>query len=667
MKKLHLVIILFLGLNSLTLSASNLFDEGKWKELIALRLELLKKGKFNEAMNVFDEMADYAENNALIDSAARVRRDKISILYNFQQDSILIAEAPIQMSWMERNEQWTHYYSIWRIRCESLYFSHRPQTALHEAQKMLEHAQQRKDDIGRADAYMVMGFIYIEIDNDEAIKAYKHSLQLLKEQNSDVYVDLNRAYGYLCEALENKKDYAEELKYSNEWHQLLDNWKNTRSEGDMHRIYTELHLQKASALIGLSRLDEANKELDEADKRINLTNDKYSKYQSLVRRAQVAYKRGDIKLATKLSDEYAPMMESDDWEPARIIRADILLKANRAEDASQIYRSLYIHKDSTFSRDMRMQLDELNTILKVDELEMKGKLQRSRFIIGTIALFLVGMIIFMFFRHRAAKRLEVAHKDLQKAYEQLEETTTAKERIESELRIARDIQMSMVPSIFPKREGLDLYASMTPAREVGGDLYDYLLEEDTLYFCLGDVSGKGVPASLFMAQATRLFRALAKQHQMPATIATRLNEELTEKNDNGMFVTMFIGQMNLTTGHLYFCNAGHNPPVIGGDEQHGSFLEMESNAPIGLWPGLEYEGEEIETIKGRPLFIYSDGLNEAENKNKEQFGDERMLDILRHTDFKSARQVVETLKKEVEHHRDGAEANDDLTIMCIRA
>lgn len=667
MKKLHLVIILFLGLNSLTLSASNLFDEGKWKELIALRLELLKKGKFNEAMNVFDEMADYAENNALIDSAARVRRDKISILYNFQQDSILIAEAPIQMSWMERNEQWTHYYSIWRIRCESLYFSHRPQTALHEAQKMLEHAQQRKDDIGRADAYMVMGFIYIEIDNDEAIKAYKHSLQLLKEQNSDVYVDLNRAYGYLCEALENKKDYAEELKYSNEWHQLLDNWKNTRSEGDMHRIYTELHLQKASALIGLSRLDEANKELDEADKRINLTNDKYSKYQSLVRRAQVAYKRGDIKLATKLSDEYAPMMESDDWEPARIIRADILLKANRAEDASQIYRSLYIHKDSTFSRDMRMQLDELNTILKVDELEMKGKLQRSRFIIGTIALFLVGMIIFMFFRHRAAKRLEVAHKDLQKAYEQLEETTTAKERIESELRIARDIQMSMVPSIFPKREGLDLYASMTPAREVGGDLYDYLLEEDTLYFCLGDVSGKGVPASLFMAQATRLFRALAKQHQMPATIATRLNEELTEKNDNGMFVTMFIGQMNLTTGHLYFCNAGHNPPVIGGDEQHGSFLEMESNAPIGLWPGIEYIGEEIETIKGRPLFIYSDGLNEAENKNKEQFGDERMLDILRHTDFKSARQVVETLKKEVEHHRDGAEANDDLTIMCIRA
>jgi serine phosphatase RsbU (regulator of sigma subunit) len=207
---------------------------------------------------------------------------------------------------------------------------------------------------------------------------------------------------------------------------------------------------------------------------------------------------------------------------------------------------------------------------------------------------------------------------------------------------------------------------MTPAKEVGGDLYDDLLEDDTLYFCVGDVSGKGVPASLFMAQTTRLFRTLAKEHQMPAAIAKRLNDELTEKNDNGMFVTMFIGQINLTTGHLYFCNAGHNPPVIGDEERHGSFLEMESNAPIGLWPAIEFVGEEIESIKGHPLLIYTDGLNEAENKNHEQFGDEHMLDILRHTDFKNAHQVVDILKSEVERHRNGAEANDDLTIMCIK-
>ena len=241
------------------------------------------------------------------------------------------------------------------------------------------------------------------------------------------------------------------------------------------------------------------------------------------------------------------------------------------------------------------------------------------------------------------------------------------ERIESELRIARDIQMSMVPSLFPEREGLDMYASMMPAKEVGGDLYGYLLLGDKLYFAVGDVSGKGVPASLFMAQATRLFLTLAKQGMMPAEICTRINDALSgDDNENGMFVTFWLGLVDLTTGHLDFCNAGHNPPVIGGGEHHGDFLDMIPNTPIGLWPGFEYKGEEMDSIKGRPLFIYTDGLNEAENTQQEQFGDDRLLEILRDTHFNTAQQVIETLKAEVETHRNGAEPNDDLTMMCLR-
>ncbi len=208
---------------------------------------------------------------------------------------------------------------------------------------------------------------------------------------------------------------------------------------------------------------------------------------------------------------------------------------------------------------------------------------------------------------------------------------------------------------------------MTPAKEVGGDLYDYVMQGDKLYFALGDVSGKGVPASLFMAQATRLFMTLAKQGMMPAEICTRMNDALSgEDNESGMFVTLFLGLVDLTTGHLDFCNAGHNPPIIGGGENHGDFLDMLPNAPIGLWPELEYEGEGIDTIKGRPLFIYTDGLNEAENRQQEQFGDDRLIDILRNTHFDSARQVIETLAEEVSRHRNGAEPNDDLTMMCIR-
>ena len=303
---------------------------------------------------------------------------------------------------------------------------------------------------------------------------------------------------------------------------------------------------------------------------------------------------------------------------------------------------------------------ELATIYETQKKEAQISEQNSALsimrLMWIIAILVVGIFIYVGYailRRRSERRMA--------------EMRAAQERIENELKIARDIQMSMVPSTFPEREGLDMYASMTPAKEVGGDLYGYVMQGDRLYFALGDVSGKGVPASLFMAQATRLFMTLAKQGMMPAEICTRMNDALSgEDNESGMFVTLFLGLVDLTMGNLDFCNAGHNPPVIGGGENNADFLEMQPNAPIGLWPGLEYEGEEIDSIKGRPLFIYTDGLNEAENRQQEQFGDDRLLDILRHTQFDTAQQVIDTLKAEVEQHRDGAEPNDDLTMMCIR-
>ena len=251
--------------------------------------------------------------------------------------------------------------------------------------------------------------------------------------------------------------------------------------------------------------------------------------------------------------------------------------------------------------------------------------------------------------------------------EELKLTTAQKASIESELNVASNIQMSMLPSVFPNREGLDMYASTAPAKEVGGDLYGYVVRDQMLYFTVGDVSGKGVPASLFMAQATRLFQTMADQGMLPAEICTRMNKVLGgDDNVNGMFVTMFVGMLNMDTGHLHFCNAGHNPPVIGGGSNHGDFMQMESNAPIGLWPDLQYVGEEIDSVKGRPLFIYTDGLSEAEDPKLHQFGDERLLDILRNTHFDTAQQVIESLKAEVERHRNGAEPNDDLTMLCLR-
>jgi serine phosphatase RsbU (regulator of sigma subunit) len=335
------------------------------------------------------------------------------------------------------------------------------------------------------------------------------------------------------------------------------------------------------------------------------------------------------------------------------------MKTGRKDEALKIAERIIQMLETVKDNQHRSDAEELAVIYETQQKEEQIALQQAelsqqqfKWFAVLVVLMVIFFIVYTQMRQNAARRLG--------------KMKAAQERIEGELQIARDIQMSMVPSEFPVRAGLDMYASMTPAREVGGDLYGYLLQDDHLYFCVGDVSGKGVPASLLMAQATSLFRTLASQRMQPAEICTRMNDTLIgDNNDSGMFVTFFLGLIDLTTGHLSFCNAGHNPPVIGGYADRGHFLKMESNAPIGLWPELQFVGEEIESIKDHPLFIYTDGLNEAENNQLIRFGDDRLLNILRETHFDNARQVIETLAGAVHKHREGAEPNDDLTMMCI--
>ena len=324
--------------------------------------------------------------------------------------------------------------------------------------------------------------------------------------------------------------------------------------------------------------------------------------------------------------------------------------------------------DSAYIWQKRSSMAEMATVYDTQGKEMEIARQQAALsqqrLVGTgiaLALLTTFFIIYTWYRRRAENRLGAAHVELQNAYNQLEETTAAKERIESELRIARDIQMSMVPGVFPVRDGLDMYAEMTPAKEVGGDLYGYVMQGDRLYFCVGDVSGKGVPASLFMAQSARLFRTLAAEGLMPADIAVRMNNALAENNDQGMFVTMFIGMLYLDTGRLDFCNCGHNPPVLS-----GQFLKMEyDNQPLGLWEDDPFEGESIADIRGKQLLVYTDGLNEAENTRHELLGNARLLKLMADMASLDSHQVIDSLREAVEQHRAGANPNDDLTLMCL--
>ena len=353
-------------------------------------------------------------------------------------------------------------------------------------------------------------------------------------------------------------------------------------------------------------------------------------------------------------------MAAEELEHKQLEEEALMLKLKNS-DAELANANMQLENDSLEAHNKNLQLSEYQSKMQAQE-EKEHAQHILMAAAGAIALLIIAFLSFYLYRRQlSARRLQQAYHQLEDAYDQLEETTTAKERIESELRIARDIQMSMVPQTFPERSDLDLYGLMTPAKEVGGDLYDFEIIDNQLYFCLGDVSGKGVPASLFMAQAIRLFRAMAKQQRKPSDIATRLNNELSEKNDNGMFVTMFIGEADLTTGHLYFCNAGHNPPLLDGE-----FIDVKPNAPIGLWPELNYVGEEIDSIRDKLLFIYTDGLNEAENRAQEQYGDDRLQQMLHQMKSYTARQVIDTFSQTVESHRNGAEPNDDLTMLALR-
>ena len=252
--------------------------------------------------------------------------------------------------------------------------------------------------------------------------------------------------------------------------------------------------------------------------------------------------------------------------------------------------------------------------------------------------------------------------------DELQKTTANKERIESELRIARDIQMGMVPKIFPPfpdRNDIDLYGVLKPAKEVGGDLYDFFIEDEKLYFIIGDVSGKGVPASLVMSVTCRLFRTMASHVKSPEKIVASLNDTLAENNESNMFCTAFVGILDLQTGRLEYCNAGHNAPVLM-DLSGVKYMEVLPNLALGLFEGFPYRAQGCTLEKGNALFLYTDGVTEAENISKELYSEEHLLEVLGRNNGRESVQITGVIVDDIERHSLGAEQSDDITILCLK-
>lgn len=263
---------------------------------------------------------------------------------------------------------------------------------------------------------------------------------------------------------------------------------------------------------------------------------------------------------------------------------------------------------------------------------------------------------------------------LSKYIKELQATTASKASIESELRVASDIQMSMLPKIFPSypdRNDIDIYGELTPAKSVGGDLFDFYIRDEKLFFCIGDVSGKGVPASLVMAVTRAQFRTVSAHEAAPDRIITTINDAMAEGNDSNMFVTLLVGVLDLPTGRLRYCNAGHDAPLLVRFEDiiQVSELACDSNIPVGVMPGWKYSHQETMVKPFTTIFLFTDGLTEAENSQHKLFSMERILSQIRNITAPgscSPHAIIDQMKLAVHAFVGEAEQSDDLTMLAVQ-
>ena len=309
---------------------------------------------------------------------------------------------------------------------------------------------------------------------------------------------------------------------------------------------------------------------------------------------------------------------------------------------------------------------------------------QQRAVLRNTLLHLLGLLLLGFIVYRAVAYLR-----------RLQTMSTEKERIIGELRVAHDIQQSMIPKTFPgfpERDDLELYAQLSPAREVGGDFYDFLIRDERLYFCVGDVTGKGIPAALLMTVMRALFRteagrekseelrvkgeklatAVTSEKLTAAAIVQRLNAAMCEEQRNGYFVTMFVGVLDLTTGVLDYCNAGHERPIllskelIVKNEELATALDNKRNLPVGAMPDWHFEGQQVQLTAGEMLFLYTDGLNEARDTHERPLSRDRVMSLARQHSGEMPRRFVELMEQAAHDHAAGAEQSDDITLMALR-
>lgn len=383
------------------------------KTLNRLARAYISNGQIAEAASIYDRLIDIDRELGAIEHESNHRHNKLAILYYYHYNDSLRREVPVQQAWFAKHENWEEYYYASKLLADSYYFEGKIQTALREAERIMDDAKKRDHDFGRALALMEMGQIYCDMAQyDQAVDAYSRCVKLLKTLEDQNY-NISLSYLRICESLDRKRQYDEEARVSSEWKAFLDNWsrQNPDVQDNLNNCYIDYHSQAFAIRLGKGLLDQAAQELKEIERINGEVDDDNTKYYILVYHAQLARAMGDIKTAEAYSEQYS-RDEGGTWDIAKRLRAELLMESGRYREAAMQYRTLYEEKDSSYTRDTRMQLDELNTLYKLDELEMKNQLERSRFIAGIVSIIVIALLVFIYLRHKAAKRLEKKNSEL---------------------------------------------------------------------------------------------------------------------------------------------------------------------------------------------------------------------------------------------------------------
>lgn len=380
---------------------------------------------------------------------------------------------------------------------------------------------------------------------------------------------------------------------------------------------------------------------------------------------------GNILMTT-----YSVPLKDYRGQTAAVLTADVSLEwLSQLVNSMQVYDNAYgvvlsrqgkvmVGPDETQNKETKVQ--EYTTHVErtgwtisivIPEDEIYGDIRRIVALVTIMQLLGIGMIILI---------LRTVAKNQQK-YNEINEKKAA---IESELHIASAIQKGMLPKNFPtssNRDDVLLHATLMPAKDVGGDLFDFYIRDEKLFFCIGDVSGKGVPASLVMAVTRAIFRTVSARESMPDRIMTTMNKTMADMNESNMFVTLFVGVLDLPTGRMRYCNAGHDAPLLVGVGV--GRLPCDSNIPVGIMSSWKYTLQEKQVFPGTTIFLFTDGLTEAENASHEQFMMQRVNDVATQAlseQKQDPKQLINLLTDAVHQFVGDAEQSDDLTMMAIQ-